>query len=84
LTIESPVLNGIQFEGAQAIQGIEFDGVTIHEPATNGLWVLSGVTGSAKASHVVVSGAAADHGMGLKNDSPTTFTFQRGDGDVGW
>ena len=80
IDIIDPVLNGIQLEGSQPIQGVTFDGIAIAHPGTVGVWVTGGVNGSARASGVVVTGAT----RGLQNDSPSSFTFLRGDGNTGW
>jgi hypothetical protein len=82
ILIQDPVLNGIQFEGTQAIQNVSFDGVQINNYGTMGLWVTSGLNGSIQASNVVVVAGAINKGM--QNDSPNTFTIQRGTGDNGW
>ena len=81
LVIRDAVLNGIQFEGAQAIGDVGLAGVEIDGYGTAGLWVTSGVTGTAKADRVTVTGTPA---KGLQNDSPTTFSFQKGPGNAGW
>jgi hypothetical protein len=81
LAIRDAVLNGVQFEGSKAISGVALDGVHIEGYATAGLWVTSGVNGMAKVDRVTVAGPL---GKGLQNDSPATFSFQRGVGNAGW
>ena len=75
------MLAGIQFSGSQQVSGIVLTGVQVQSYGTEGIAVDSGSSGSTQLDGVTVSGSA---NVGLKNDSPDTFTLHRGSGDMGW
>ncbi len=81
LLLDTPVLAGIQFSGSQPISGVTISGVQVQGYGTEGIAVDSGSNGSAELDEVTVSGSV---NVGLKNDSPSTFTINRGSGDSGW
>jgi hypothetical protein len=81
LLLDSPVLAGIQFSGSQEISGVTLSGIQVHNYGTEGIAVDSGSNGSAELDGVAVTGSV---NVGLKNDSPSTFTLERGSGDTGW
>jgi hypothetical protein len=81
--IESSTFAGIYIVGPEdAIDGLGFDGVTIANPGTDGIFVDPTAVGNATATDVVVTGLGS--GSGLNNQASASFTINRGTGNAGW
>jgi len=83
IDIQGATYSGIFVTGPNTpINGLSLKNIKITSPGTYGIHVDPSAIGSATAVGVTVANPGS--GIGLNNEAPSAYTFQRGSGNSGW
>lgn len=81
MKIDAPTFSGIHFGGAQQINHVTFNGVTVDASGSQGIWITSEAHGSAEATQVTITQPG---GKGMQNDAPEAFVLTSGANNSGF